>query len=462
MKRIIRRASGLLAILSFAMASTMQVTHAQTTSKAPVIKVEERLVQSQIYGLGMADGYLLYTQEGEGSLYRINPNQPSSPPELVVQDEQLKQPRGLAVSKDQSIYLADSKQNQILVIRTDRTVAILAGKGTEGLQDGPSDQSAFHGPSDIAIGLDGKIYVADTLNHRIRQIDAQGNVVTVAGSGSSKDEDGWLIGGYKDGKALEAQFNEPSAIAFDSLGNLYIADTGNQRIRKLSVKGQVTTVAGSGTERIEGRYIKGGYRDGQAASAQFNYPLGLTVANDGTIYVADTWNNCIRAISLQGYVKTVAGSETHGRVDGWGVEAQLDGPTDVALGAKGSLYVADRWNRSVRVLTPVALGENPRIVWNGQPLVLKQKPIIKNQQTYLPLREFASKLGFQLEWNPLSKELVLVKGNERTVIPSTQTLLFNGVTMVPVNQVKEALHVSLKWIPEYQLIELMNNMPQGK
>ncbi|MGC5325863.1 stalk domain-containing protein [Brevibacillus sp. SYSU BS000544] len=437
--------------------STVTCIPANPASAELVSKVDKVANQSSVYGLAYAEGKLFYTDQEGGNVRSILSAQ-------EIAQKRLKAPKGLAVAPDQSIFVADSEQNQIYRITPEGRVDEYAGKGREGLQDGPSSKARFHGPSDVAIAPDGSIYVADTLNHRIRKIDGQtGEVSTVAGSGNVEDEDGWLLGGYRDGKGSEAQFNEPSSIAFDGQGNLYIADTGNQRIRKLALNGVVTTVAGSGKELVGGRYYKGGFQDGSAASARFNSPMGLTVSNDGTIYVADTWNNSIREISPEGWVRTVAGNATNGSKDSWGIEAQFDGPTDVAVTPDGVLFVADHWNRSIRQLTivniPVKQGSGIRMMIDQKPLHLKQQPTIIQNQTFVPLREIAEALGYKVIFDP--QKISLQRGNEQLVISTKDTRLIGGKAMISMREIGKLIQVDVNWLPTYRMIELTTRGKEG-
>ncbi|HXE80550.1 MAG TPA: SMP-30/gluconolactonase/LRE family protein [Vicinamibacterales bacterium] len=209
-------------------------------------------------------------------------------------------------------------------------VSTIAGSGLPGFRDGDAARAAFSDPFGVAASADGSVvYVADAGdNNRIRRIDANG-VTTVAGDSE----------GFRDGLRSEAAFHTPSAIAIDRSGRLYVADTGNHAIRRVDPNGSVTTVAGSG---------RPGYRDGPAAGAMFNGPVGLAIADDGAIYVADTYNDRIRRISPDGIVTTVAGAGTPGYADGAASSAQFDTPCGIAIDSRGALIVADTNNHVLR------------------------------------------------------------------------------------------------------------------
>jgi sugar lactone lactonase YvrE len=214
-------------------------------------------------------------------------------------------------------------------------VTTLAGDGSPAFRDGARPtEAAFADPFGIAIGLDGSVYVADAgESNRIRRLGPDGTVTTFAGG----------IEGYADGPGTSASFNTPSALALDGSGNLFVADTGNNRVRKVTPEGVVSTVAGEGTA---------GHRDGPAAQAQFDAPIGIAVDGRGNVYVADTYNDRIRLITSAGQVSTVAGSGIPGYVDGNAGDARFDTPCAVAVAVDGSLIVADTGNNLLRRVTP--------------------------------------------------------------------------------------------------------------
>ena len=188
-------------------------------------------------------------------------------------------------------------------------------------------------PFGVAVAADGTIYVADAgENNRIRKISPDGNVTTLAGGSE----------GFADGAGASASFNTPSALALGSDGNLYVADTGNNRIRKITPEGNVSTVAGDGIA---------GYVDGPAAKAQFNGPIGLAISPGGDIYVADTYNDVIRMITTEGQVTTIAGGGTPGYADGEQKIALFDTPSGIIVVENSSLIVADTGNRRLRKVT---------------------------------------------------------------------------------------------------------------
>jgi DNA-binding beta-propeller fold protein YncE len=216
-------------------------------------------------------------------------------------------------------------------------VTVLAGDGAPGAQDASATQARFQNPFGVAVDARGlNVYVADAgESNRIRKIAPDNTVTTLAGGAGE---------GFADGTGANASFNTPSAIALDARGNAYVADTGNNRIRKVTPEGVVTTIAGDGTS---------GARDGAAGTAQFNAPVGVAVdANGERVYVADTYNDRIRLITtVDGQVSTLAGGNAPGYADGAGASALFDTPCALAVNAGGELFIADTGNRRLRKLS---------------------------------------------------------------------------------------------------------------
>ena len=244
-------------------------------------------------------------------------------------------PRGVAVDGSGNVYVADWGNSRIRKITTGGTVTTLAGGGGSewngaGYSGGNGTSAGFSYPSGGALDWSGNVYVADTRNNRIRKITPGGTVTTLAGSGTA---------GYADGNGLSASFRYPYGVAVDGSGNVYVADSFNNRIRKITPSGTVTTLAGSGTA---------GYADGNGTSASFRSPWGVAVDGSGNVYVADTSNDRIRKITPGGTVTTLAGSGIAGYADGNGTSAAFRGPIGVAVDGSGDVYVADTDNDRIR------------------------------------------------------------------------------------------------------------------
>lgn len=212
----------------------------------------------------------------------------------------------------------------------------LAGRPTPGAVDALSDDAQFNCPTGIAVGSDGTIFVADTQNSTIRKVTQDGNVTTFAGLAG--------VIGSADGNGTNAQFNAPQGVAVDPAGNVYVADTGNSTIRKISPAGEVSTVAGvAGYTNVF---------DGSGSDAQFNHPQALAVDNGGQIYVADTWNYTVRKISGINTVSTLAGRAGYsGSLDGATNHARFSGPAGIAVDNNGTVFVTEFSSHTVRQIT---------------------------------------------------------------------------------------------------------------
>ncbi|WP_276352709.1 stalk domain-containing protein [Cohnella caldifontis] len=330
-------------------------------------------------------------------------------------------PAGLAVDAQGNIYVADAGNNAVRKITKDGKVTTLAGNGTIGSSDGIGSEVAFYHPSDVAVDAKGNVYVADTLNHTIRKITPSGVVSTLNAAstrvveyfpGAVED-----AGDYKDGPIASAKFNEPSGLAVDAKGNLYVSDRGNQRIRYIDfTTGQVTTVAGGGTYEKQASYVAGDYVDGAASASRFNAPEGLAVTPDGTLVVADSLNHAIRLIR-NGQVSTLTGVGTeYGQTDGVSGSAQFNHPTDVAILSDGRLAIADEYGNKVRVLQKYAkpadlpTGEIS-VLLNGKRVVSDVQAQNKSNYVFLPVRAVSEALQYDVSNDDKTGEAFLKKGD---------------------------------------------------
>ncbi|MFY0593159.1 SMP-30/gluconolactonase/LRE family protein, partial [Roseivirga sp.] len=211
-----------------------------------------------------------------------------------------------------------------------RTVTTFAGSGNEGFVDGIGTLASFEGPSGIVIDGLGNLFVADSRNRRIRKIDLAGNVTTFAGSGQE---------GSNDGQGTAASFNEPFNMVINSDGDLFVTDQKAHNIRKITTAGLVTTFAGSGSP---------GAINGNGTFASFNEPFGIAVDSEGNLYVTDTKNNSIRKIQPNGEVSTFAGSGTAGAVNAQGLSASFNFPISIAIDKDDNLYVTEAANHVIR------------------------------------------------------------------------------------------------------------------
>jgi sugar lactone lactonase YvrE len=251
-------------------------------------------------------------------------------------------PAGVTVDSSGNIDVVDLNNSTVRTLTTAGVVTTLAGTaGVVGSADGTGTAARFTNPSGMTVAGTGILYVADTGNDTIRAIAPGAVVSTLAGSVQAP--------GSMDGMGAVAQFNSPTNVASDGAGNIYVADTKNDTVRKITPAGLVSTIAGSPG-------IPGSSDGATGDLARFNAPAGIAVDSSGTIYVSDSGNNTIRTISSSGVVRTLAGlAGASGATDGGGQGARFDDPTGIAADNAGNLYVADSGNGTVRKVTPAGL-----------------------------------------------------------------------------------------------------------
>lgn len=257
-------------------------------------------------------------------------------------------PFGISVDPTGNVYVSDGNNTirKITPAAVVTTVAGVAGEG--GWSNGPGNDARFHAPWSIAANGMGTIYVADSYNSTIRAISTTGVVTTLAGIAESRGSD--------DGTGSGARFNRPTGVTVDDNGTIYVSDSSNNTIRKITPMGVVTTLAGTPhtitRDPVTNEY-RGNFADGRGTAARFNAPLGLTVDGNGNLYVADNLNHLIRRITPSGAVTTLAGEAgVYGSNDGAGQEARFFQPADVVVDKAGTVYVADGRNYTIRRISP--------------------------------------------------------------------------------------------------------------
>src|SRR5438094_4014306 len=256
---------------------------------------------------------------------------------------QLSAPFGTAVDSASNFYIAEWINHRVRKVDTSGRITTVAGIGVGGYggDGGPATEAALNSPEGVAVDAAGNIYIADSFNNRIRKVDTSGVITTIAGNGSPQ-----YTG---EGVATQVSLNDPTCVAADKIGNLYIADNSSHRISKLNLsRGIISTIAGTGIGGFSGD-------GGPASAAQVFNPTHLATDQAGNLYIADYTNHRIRKISAgSGIITTVAGSATpgnHGGYSGDGgpaTSAQFNNPAGVAIDAAGNLYIADAQNKRVR------------------------------------------------------------------------------------------------------------------
>ncbi|MEY3011765.1 MAG: hypothetical protein RIT45_500 [Pseudomonadota bacterium] len=245
-------------------------------------------------------------------------------------------PRGVAPLRDDKgtllgTLIADTGNHRLRLLTSAGELMTFAGKGSAGLVDGTGTAAWLHTPSGAAALPGGGVVFADRGSHTVRSVTSAGKVATLAGSG---------VAGYQDDAAPDARFNQPVDVAATATGIVLVADAANHRIRRITPEGLVLTLAGIGA----------GFADGDAAKARFNYPSGIDVDSDGRVFVADTGNHRLRRVDGDGNVVTIAGKGNAGWLDGSADKALLASPFDVAVDAAGRVWFADRGNHRIRRL----------------------------------------------------------------------------------------------------------------
>ncbi|MCM3038592.1 S-layer homology domain-containing protein [Paenibacillus motobuensis] len=278
-----------------------------------------------------ASGYTINTEAGIGINDYSGDGGPAASAELNY-------PGGVAVDSSGNLYIADSSNHRVRKVDASGKISTIAGTGTGGYSGdgGPATSAQLNHPYRLTLDSAGNLYISDYSNDCIRKVDVSGRISTVAGGkGSGYSGDG--------GSATSAKLSYPEGVAVDSSGNLYIADKGNHRIRKVDTSGTISTVAGTGDRGYSGD-------GGDATSAQLNSPFGVAVDHNGNLYISDTFNHRIRKVDAAGKISTIAGTDGPGY---WGdgvpaISALFNQPIGIAVDSSGNVYISDRSNDRIR------------------------------------------------------------------------------------------------------------------
>jgi streptogramin lyase len=252
---------------------------------------------------------------------------------------------GIAVDIIGNVYISDTSGNRILKIDLGSNVPyVLAGNGLAGSIDGMGTGAEFHSPMGIVVNTIGDVFVADKFNHRIRKIDPTGLVTTIAGSTS----------GNVNGLGTAAKFSAPSGITIDASGNIFVADTGNNQIKKIATNGMVSTYIGNGSS---------GCVNGIGVTVRIGSPISLSIDSNNNIYFVSENYNIIRMVTALGEASTIAGNiyPVWGAcINGNGTNAQFLFPTGILVNPNGEVFVADDGNNTIREITNILSSKNPK------------------------------------------------------------------------------------------------------
>ncbi|MGG4142328.1 stalk domain-containing protein [Paenibacillus algorifonticola] len=368
-----------------------------------------------------------------------------------------------------NVYISDT-DNHVVRKFAGGKLTTLAGNGEAGYADGEQGTARFNSPTGIAVDAEGNVYVADTLNHVIRRVTPEGTVSTFAGQAPSGE-----TGDYVDGAAAKARFNEPTGLAFDETGRLFIADSGNHVIRIID-KGEVMTLAGQKTavDPLTG-YRTGGYQNGAAADARFNRPRGLAYEG-GVLFVADSLNHRIRAVTANGRVATLAGKSAAGDLIGPADQAQFNQPSGLFY-RSGKLYISDPPNGNVKALAvnPAQLqpvrnaeellsgvdlkpaGAAVQLWLDGKQLTSGPAPYTSGKKVYIPVRSVFSAWGAGLDWHAATKTAELHKGDwSLSLKPDSEgkVVITKGVLYIEVSHLEGLTPFLAVYDIEYRAVVL--------
>jgi sugar lactone lactonase YvrE len=323
---------------------------------------------------------------------------------------------GVAVSPDGDTYISRRAHNVISRIDQNGLLLNVVGTGASGYSGdgGPATQAQLKVPAGLTFDSRGNLYIADRENHRVRKVDKKGIITTVAGNGTA----GFSGDG---GPATQASLNLPSGLAVDSKGNLYISDRSNNRVRVVNSKGIIKTIAGNGKDGYHGDNMP-------ALKATLDKPFGLALDKNNNLYIADRGNNRIRKVDGSGLISTVAGDGGFYFIgdNGPAYRASIAGPTDVDVDDKGNIYIADRNNNRIRVVDK--LGMIRTLMGTGQRDYNGDSELARETNLQLPFGVALDKNGdlLVIDRSHYRIRKVTLKGNKVTTLAGNGVKKFGG------------------------------------
>lgn len=372
-------------------------------------------------------------------------------------DARFRRPRDVFAGSNGVLYVADTENYVIRKIENGK-VSTFAGMGVAGYADGAANAAQFNMPSAVIQDKEGKLYVADTLNNCIRQIEKDGRTTTV----SFKPDMETLT---------SAALNEPSDIMLDANGVLYVLDSGNQAIKKID-NGVISLVAGYNGEVDKTGYGERGLTNDIGEKARFNFPKCFAMDSKGNIFVTDSWNQEIRVILPSGKVRTYVGSPFVGNVVGSLAEARFNTPTGIVI-KNNVIVVSDMWNNEIKEVaidySNPAFGVSEATLktlidsaktstewqyWESKKVVALDKPIVEFESTvYLPFKSMMVLHGFKISWDNVNKRVVYTKGETEGYIDSNSGMkIFDNNSYMKLEELSSILDIDMYQLNEEKAI----------
>jgi len=379
-------------------------------------------------------------------------------------------PAGVFVCLNGDVLIADTGNHSIRKMDEEFVITI-AGNGTAGFSDGKEGEAQFNTPRSAVMSPDGNIYVADALNHVIRRIDNEGNVVVYAGAPQES--------GFADGTLTQARFFEPSGLCIDSDGTIYVADSANHAIRKIE-NGLVTTLAGRPGEMDRyTNYPQGDYIDGDNELVRFNFPKDLAFVPGIGIFVADSLNHCVRLLTPEG-TRTIVGNGMAGQFYSSAENLKITRPEGVCSDGD-TLFISDSFNNRVlavpltqrilegrpsryQMLTDTGISITSRYSYQGDIRVYiasqwvdmgRVAPWNTADDIFMPIRPLYEALGATVTLDERTDTLSIIINEQETVLAlNIDYFILRGIAVTTVNEIERLFPHIIEWFPEFSTIAL--------